>query len=60
MKRFVWWDPPDMEWMAGQFPQGCYLYFPASSHLAMHDDPEIYFGGLIRFVRDVESGTFTP
>jgi len=47
-------DPAHMEWMAGQFPNGQYLYCPDGSHLAMYDDQEIYMEGLIRFVRGVD------
>ena len=51
-------DPKHMEWMAGAFPNGRYLYCPDGSHLAMYDDPEIYFGGLITFLRDVDTGQY--
>ncbi len=33
--------------MARRLPQGRYLYCPRGSHLAMHDDQETYFAGLI-------------
>lgn len=47
-------DPEHMEWMSGQFPQGKYLYCPNGSHLAMYDDQEIFFEGLIGFINDVD------
>lgn len=51
-------DPAHMEWMAGQVQQGRYLHCPNGSHLAMYDDQETYMRGLIRFIRDVDSGRF--
>lgn len=51
-------DPEHMEWMAGQFPRGRYLHCPDGSHLAQIDDMEVYFEGLIRFIRDVDGGGF--
>lgn len=47
-------DPDHMEWMAGEFPQGQYLYCPNGSHLAMYDDQEIFFKGLIGFINEVD------
>jgi len=51
-------DPKHMEWMAGQFPNGRYLYCPDGSHLCIYDDQDLYFQGLIQFVQDVDAGTF--
>ncbi len=51
-------DPAHMEWMAGEFPNGEYLYCPDGSHLAMYDDQEIYMDGLIRFI--LASGRGVP
>ena len=48
-------DPKHMEWMSTQFPNGEFLYLPAGSHLAMHDDTERYFDGIIRFIRAIEN-----
>lgn len=48
-------DPAHMEWMAGEFPNGSYLYCPNGSHMAMYDDQERYFEGLIDFLREVDS-----
>jgi proline iminopeptidase len=47
-------DPAHMEMMASRLPRGRYLYCPNGSHLAMYDDQETYFGGLIEFLHDVE------
>jgi len=48
-------DPKHMEWMAGQFPRGRYLYCPGGSHMAMYDAQEAYAQGLISFIRDQEA-----
>ena len=49
-------DPKHMEWMANAFPNGRYLYCPNGSHFAMYDDQVTYFDGLIRFIRNIDSG----
>jgi len=51
-------DPAHMEWMAGAVQNGRYLFCPNGSHMAQYDDQETYFEGLIKFVRDVDSGRF--
>jgi proline iminopeptidase len=51
-------DPEHMEWMAGAVQNGRYLLCPNGSHLALYDDQETYFDGLINFVHDVDSGRF--
>ncbi len=43
-------DPSQMEMMAGRFPNGTYLYCPEGSHLAMYDDQQTYFAGLVDFL----------
>jgi proline iminopeptidase len=52
--RYDTMDPKHMEWMAGQFPNGRYLYCPKGSHMALYDDQATYFEGLIRFLREVD------
>ncbi len=52
--RYDTMDPAHMEWMAGEFPNGEYLYCPDGSHLSMCDDQEVYMEGLIRFIRAVD------
>lgn len=49
-------DPKHMEWMANEVANGRYLHCPDGSHLAMYDDQQRYFDGLIEFVRDVGAG----
>ena len=51
-------DPAHMEWMASELPHGRYLYCPDGSHLALYDDQEVYFQGLIDFIEDVDAGEF--
>jgi proline iminopeptidase len=52
--RYDTMDPSYMEMMAGRLPQGRYLYCPDGSHLAMYDDQQIYFTGMIDFLRGLE------
>jgi proline iminopeptidase len=47
-------DPAHMEWMAGELPNGRYLYCPDGSHMAMYDDQQTYVDGLIRFIRETD------
>ncbi len=49
-------DPKHMEWMAGQFRKGRYLFCPDGSHLALYDDREMYEKGLVDFLHDLEAG----
>jgi proline iminopeptidase len=51
-------DPAHMKWMATQVQQGRHLYCPNGSHLSMWDDQEHYFPGIIKFMKDVDGGTF--
>jgi proline iminopeptidase len=47
-----------MESMAKQLPKGRYLYCPNGSHMAMYDDQQTYFAGLVKFILDVDRGRF--
>jgi proline iminopeptidase len=47
-------DPAHMAAMAERLPAGQYLHCPDGSHLAMYDDQQTYFAGLIDFVRGLE------
>ena len=47
-------DPKHMAWMAQAVSDGRYLDCPDGSHMAMFDDQQRYFDGLIRFLRDVD------
>jgi len=55
--RYDTMDPAHMEWMAGELPNGRYLYCENGSHLAPYDDQVTYFRGLTEFVKDVDAGT---
>jgi len=48
--RYDTMDPGHMEEMARRLPRGQYLYCPNGSHLAMYDDQETYFEGLVSFL----------
>jgi proline iminopeptidase len=48
-------DPAHLEAMAARLPAGQYLHCPDGSHLAMYDDQETYFAGLIGFLRGLPS-----
>jgi proline iminopeptidase len=56
--RYDTMDPKYMEWMSRQVQHGRYLYCPNGSHLCLYDDQRCYFDGLIRFIEDVDTGTF--
>lgn len=43
-------DPEHMKWMSTQFKNGSYLYCEKGSHMAMYDDQDTYFKGLISFL----------
>jgi len=49
-------DPKHMEWMSTQVKNGRFLLCPNGSHLAMWDDQEHYFPGVIQFIKDVDRG----
>jgi proline iminopeptidase len=53
-------EPAHMEMMAGRFPHGSYLYCPDGSHLAMYDDQERYFAGLVDFLRGLPPASWAP
>jgi proline iminopeptidase len=56
--RYDTMDPEHMRWMAGAVQNGRYLECPQGSHLALYDDQEVYFRGLIEFLLDVDEGRF--
>lgn len=51
-------DPEHMEWISQQVQNGRYLHCPNGSHLCQYDDPEHFFPGLVKFMRDVDSHGF--
>lgn len=48
-------DPEHMAMMARQFPQGRYLHLPNGSHMAMYDDQQAYFDGLLRWLHQLDA-----
>ena len=56
--RYDTMDPKHMEWMASQMPHARYLYCANGSHMALYDDQQTWFGGVIGFLRDVDAGKF--
>lgn len=51
-------DPKHMEWMSTQVQQGRYLYCKNGSHLSQYDDQKTYMEGVIKFVKEVDMGSF--
>lgn len=49
-------DPKWMEAMSRRLPNGHFLLCPQGGHMAMYDDQEVYFHGLIDFLKKVEAG----
>ncbi|MFC4637766.1 proline iminopeptidase-family hydrolase [Deinococcus hohokamensis] len=53
-------DPAHLAWMAETLPRGQYLHCPDGSHMALYDDQQRYFDGLIRFLNSVDEATTAP
>ncbi|UUC44215.1 proline iminopeptidase-family hydrolase [Flavobacterium cerinum] len=49
--RYDTMDPKHMEAMSKLLPNGQYLFCPNGSHMSMYDDQDIYFKGLIAFLK---------
>ena len=45
-----------MQWMATTVQRGRHLHCPNGSHMAMYDDQQVYFDGLVKFIKDVDEG----
>ena len=58
--RYDTMDPAHMEMMARRLPAGRYLSCPNGSHLAMYDDQQTYYAGLIAFLQGIERGELAP
>jgi proline iminopeptidase len=54
--RYDTMDPAHMKWMSQQFPKGQYLDCANGSHLALYDDQETFFNGLIKFLKNIDAG----
>lgn len=50
-------DPEYMEWMSTQVQNGRSLT-TNGAHVSQYDDPETYFNGLIKFIKDVDNKSF--
>lgn len=48
-------DPKYMASMAKKLPHGQFLLCPKGSHMAMYDDQQTYFNGLLGFLKKVEA-----
>lgn len=55
--RYDTMDPKVMEEQSRMVQHGIYLYCPNGSHLSMWDDQKIYMDGVIKFIKDVDSGS---
>jgi proline iminopeptidase len=51
-------DPAHMKMVSQKVKHGRYLNCPNGSHMALYDDQKVYFEGLVKFLRDVDSGRF--
>lgn len=51
-------DPAHMKMVAQKVQHGRLLLCPDGSHMSLYDDQSTYFTGLIKFLRDVDKGTF--
>ena len=51
-------DPEEMKWLANEVENGRFHLCPNGSHLSQYDDQKNFFEGLIRFIKDVDSGNF--
>jgi proline iminopeptidase len=46
-------DPAHLRWMAEQLPRGRYHHSPDGSHIALVDDADVYFAGLVEFLHSL-------
>jgi proline iminopeptidase len=51
-------DPRAMEEQSKLVQKGRYLYCPNGSHLSMWDDQQVFMNGVIKFIKDVDTGKF--
>lgn len=50
-------DPKAMEEQSKLVKNGRYLYCPNGSHLSMWDDQQVFMNGVIKFIKDIDSGS---
>ena len=53
-------DPEHMRMIATKVQKGNSLICPNGSHMSLYDDQQIYFAGLIKFLKAVDAGTVQP
>ena len=51
-------NPAEMEEMSKLVQKGRYLYCANGSHLSMWDEQDFYMQGVIKFIKDVDTGSF--
>lgn len=51
-------DPKAMEEQSKMVQHGQYLFCPNGSHFCMWDDQKIFMDGVIKFIKDVDEGSF--
>jgi len=56
--KFDTMDPKAMEAQSKAVQHGRYLYCPNGSHLCMWDDQQVFMSGVIKFIKDVDEGSF--
>ena len=49
-------DPKAMEEQSKLVKKGQFLYCPNGSHLSMWDDQQVFMGGVIKFIHEVNAG----
>lgn len=52
-------DPEHLKWIADEVENGSFLFCPNGSHMSMYDDQTTYMNGLIKFMKEVDSGEKT-
>lgn len=55
--RYDTMDPKAMEAQSKMVQKGSYLYCPEGSHLSMWDDQQVFMTGVIKFIKEVDSGS---
>jgi proline iminopeptidase len=48
-------DPAHMKMMADRLPASTHLHRPNGSHMALYDDQQTYFTGLVDFLRNLRA-----
>jgi proline iminopeptidase len=56
--RYDTMEPAQMQSIARHVKKGRYLFCSNGSHFALYDDQKVYMAGLIKFILDVNSGSF--